>query len=138
MPTEINREVTTETSTPQTNQVSQTVSSTQMPTSSEVKDASANKGNAWIWYVVGVISVLIALRLIFKLFGANEVGFTDLLYGITGPFVAPFLGIFPAPTVEGSYFETASLVAIIVYSIVGWIIARLIDVAARPANSDKL
>jgi len=138
MPTEINKEVTTETSTPQSSQVSQTVSSTQVPTGAERQEASANRGSAWIWYVVGVISVLIALRLIFKLFGANEVGFTDFLYAITGPFVAPFLGIFPAPTVEGSYFETASLVAIIVYAIIGWIIARLIDVAARPANSSQL
>jgi hypothetical protein len=138
MPTEVTKEVSTDTSGPGLSSARQTVSTTQTPTGSELLDASANRGNAWIWYIAGVIDLLIALRLIFKLFGAHPVGFADFLYRITAPFVAPFTGIFPAPTVEGSYFETAALVAIVVYAIIAWIIARLIDVAARPTNSDKL
>jgi hypothetical protein len=51
-----------------------------------------------IWYIVGAISVIIALRFVLLLLGANQAaGFTDLVYGISGIFVAPFVGIFGEP-----------------------------------------
>ncbi len=138
MPIEVEKEVTTKSSSPVANQVSQTSTVTKVPTGGEAKDAQADRGNAWIWYIVGIINLLLALRLVFLLLGARAVGFADLLYTVTTPLAAPFRGIFPSPVVDGAYFDTASLAAIIVYLLLGWGIARLIELAARPANSNKI
>lgn len=138
MPVKVEKEVTTTSSGPATDQVSQTSTATQVPTGGEVKEAQADRGNAWIWYVVGLIDLLLVLRLAFNLFGAQAVGFANLLYVITSPLVAPFRGIFPNPEVEGSYFDIASLAAIIAYILLGWVVSRLVDLATRPANSKKI
>lgn len=138
MPLEVQKEVTTTSGGPLSDQVSQTATTAQVSTNAEVKDAQSDRGNAWIWYIVGIINFLLLLGLVFKLLGARAVGFASFLYGITDVLVAPFRGIFPSPSVEGAYFDTATLVAIIVYSLVGWIVARMIDLATRPAISSKI
>ena len=73
-----------------------------------------------VWFVVGFINVILMLRIIFLLFNAQTSGFTGFLYNVTSPFVMPFLGIFPAPGQGNTYFDTAALVAIIIYSLVAW------------------
>lgn len=79
-----------------------------------------------VWYIAGVIIVLLALRLLLFLLGANrDSGFVDFIYNISAVFAAPFSGIFPAPTYGQFFFDTASLVAIVVYALVAWGIARL-------------
>lgn len=138
MPVEVEKEVTTTSNSPITDQVSQTATTTRVPTNAEQEDAESDRGNAWIWYIVGIINLLLVLRLAFHLFGARAVGFADLLYSISGIFVAPFRGIFANPSIEGSYFDMASLVAIIAYVLLGWLISRLVDLATRPAGSKKV
>ncbi len=138
MPVEIQKDVTTKSSTPVSDEVSQTSTVAEAPTRSEQQDAQSDRGNAWIWYIVGIIDALLLLRMIFHMFGANSVGFANLLYNVTGWLVAPFKGIFPSPVVSGSYFDTASLAAIIVYALIGWAVSRLIDLATRPSNSKKI
>lgn len=138
MPVNIEKEVTTTKSGPTSDQTSQTATVVQVPTGAETKDARADRGNAWIWYLVGIVDALLVLRLVFFMFGARAVGFADLLYSITDPLVAPFRGIFAAPKIDGAYFDTASIVAIIVYALLGWVVARLIDLATRPADSKKI
>jgi uncharacterized membrane protein len=83
-----------------------------------------------IWLVLGIFEVLLAFRFFLKLLGANpSSGFTEFIYGVSGPLSAPFRGIFSAPTTEGdittSVFETSTLVAIIVYAILAWGIVKL-------------
>ncbi len=134
----VEKEVTTKSSDPVADQVSHTSTVTQVPTNDETKDAQADRGNAWIWYIVGLVDLSLLLRFAFYLFGARAVGFADLLYSITNPLVAPFRGIFPNSQVVGSYFDTASLAAIVVYALLGWVVSRLIDLATRPANSQKI
>lgn len=138
MPVEVEKEVTTSSNSPISDQVSQTATTTRVPTNAEQEDAESDRGNAWIWYIVGIINLLLVLRLVFHLFGARAVGFADLLYSISGIFVAPFRGIFANPSIEGSYFDMASLVAIIAYVLLGWLISRLVDLATRPAGSKKV
>lgn len=138
MPINVEKEVTTTNTNSDAGQVKQVSTAAQVPTGAETKDARADRGNAWIWYLVGIVDVLLALRLAFYMFGARAVGFTDFLYSVTDPLVAPFRGIFPAPQVDGAYFDTASLVAIIAYALLGWVISRLIDLMTRPAGSKKI
>ena len=79
-----------------------------------------------VWYVAGVISTLLALRFILFMLGANQgSGFVDFIYGISSVFAAPFAGIFPAPTYGQFFFDTASLVAMVVYALIAWGIAKL-------------
>lgn len=95
-----------------------------------VRTATTNDGRVVaqriVWYIAGVIIVLLALRLLLFLLGANrDSGFVDFIYSISAVFAAPFSGIFPAPTYGQFFFDTASLVAIVVYALVAWGIARL-------------
>ncbi len=83
-----------------------------------------------VWFVVGFINVILVLRIIFLLLNAQPSGFSRFLYSVTSPFAMPFFGIFPAPGQGTSYFDTASLVAIIIYSLVAWGIVTLIRIMA--------
>lgn len=89
------------------------------------------KVNQIVWYIIGLINILIGLRFILLLLSARSAQFTNFIYNLSYPFVVPFLGIFPSPSVETSYFETASLVAIIVYIILGFIINGLLNIFSQ-------
>ena len=84
-----------------------------------------------IYYVLSVIEVILAFRLIFKLLGANpRNGFVSFLYTLTSVFVAPFNGIF-APFVTESaatafVVEPSTIIAMIVYAIIARGIINLI------------
>lgn len=138
MPVEVQKEVTTTSESPVADQVSQTSTTAKVATKAEIQDAHSDRDNAWIWYIVGIVDLLLVLGIVFKFLGAKSVGFASFLYSVTDLLAAPFRGIFPNPEIEGSYFDTAAFVAIIVYILVGWIIARLIDLATRPASSKKV
>jgi uncharacterized protein YggT (Ycf19 family) len=112
-------------------QVSQTTQ--QVASDAEMKAARADKKNQIVWYVLGLINILLLLRIVFLLLGAKDVGFASLLYVITEPFVSLFKGIFPAPTAGGAYFDTAAILAIVVLSLLAWGISALINVMNRPA-----
>lgn len=102
-----------------------------VPSEAAVDAAEANRINSIIWYIAGLVNTLLALRILFLLFGAANTGFTSLLYSITAPLVAPFRGIFTSPGVETGYFDTAALLAMIIYSLLAWGIASLIDISRR-------
>ena len=83
-----------------------------------------------IYAILGLLEGLLAFRLLFKLLGANpNSGFVNLIYSWSEPFVSPFYGIFPAATTEGvvtrSVFEPATLIAMLVYGLVAWLVVRL-------------
>ncbi len=78
------------------------------------------RGTQIVWYILGVIEVLLAFRFILKLLGANPAAsFTSFIYGITYIFATPFLSVFRITYVEGSIFEWTTILAMVVY----WIIA---------------
>lgn len=89
-----------------------------------------------IWFVTGLIEVVLAFRLVLRLFGANPAsGFVDFIYTVSGPFVAPFSGIFSSPTTEGdmtvSVFETGTIVALVVYALIAWGLVKLVNLNRR-------
>lgn len=78
------------------------------------------RGTQIVWYILSVLEILIAFRFVLKLLGANaSAGFTSFIYGITYPFVIPFLSVFKISRVEGSIFEWTTILAMFVY----WILA---------------
>jgi hypothetical protein len=80
-----------------------------------------------ILFVFGVIEVLIALRFVLRLLGANaEAGFVQLIYGVSGIFMTPFNSIFGTQHVAGATFEWSALVAMAIYALIAWGVVMLI------------
>jgi uncharacterized protein YggT (Ycf19 family) len=105
--------------------------------SDSVVDPAANKTATveWVskvvWFIVGLMAALLAIRFVLLAVGANEnAGFAKLIYGLTGWMVAPFAALFgsnltyPGAAGAGS-IEAASLVAIVVYALVGLLVTKL-------------
>jgi len=83
------------------------------------------------YVIVSLIEILLAMRLVFKLLGANsDNAFVKGIYNITHPLVKIFEGIFSRTTVSGSenisVFEPATLIAMVVLGIIAWILMMLI------------
>jgi YggT family protein len=79
-----------------------------------------------VYLVFGLIEGLIVIRFVLKALGANpSAGFAQFIYGITGPLVAPFYGLFGNPAAQGSVLEVHSIVALIVYALLAWVVVRL-------------
>lgn len=100
----------------------------------ETEGASPALSVAWIIYVLlGVVDALIAIRVILKALAANPgAPFTGFIYTVTNPLVWPFQGIFATRAASnGSVFEFSSLVAIVVYALLAWVIARLAAIPGR-------
>jgi hypothetical protein len=90
-----------------------------------------------IWYILGVIEVVLAFRIILKLLGANtESGFTNFIYAVSNPFALPFAGILG---VTGSVMilEWSTLVAMAVYAIVAYGIVALFQLV-KPTNPEEV
>ena len=89
-----------------------------------------------IWWVVGLIDILIAIRFLLKMFGANTTAaFVRFMYDLTWPLVAPFHGIFNTAQEGRSIFEPESLVAIGIYALIGWGIVSLIRLMSRSRST---
>jgi YggT family protein len=80
-----------------------------------------------IYLFFGVLEVLIAIRFLLRLFGANpNAPFTSAIAAITAPFIAPFVGVFGNVQASGSLFEPASILAIVIYALLAWLIAKMV------------
>jgi uncharacterized protein YggT (Ycf19 family) len=91
---------------------------------------------AVVWFVAGVVEIFIAARFLGKLFGASaHSAFVNFIYQVSSPIVAPFTGIFGDTGTRTNTFETASLVAIVVYAVIGWGIVVLIRIVTAPRGT---
>lgn len=97
-------------------------------------DATLYKATSLVWLLVGLLEIALILRLVLKLIGANPLApFTELVYGATGLFLWPFLGVVPALSRGPIVLELSTLIAMFVYFGVTfgliWIVQWLIDLA---------
>jgi len=85
-----------------------------------------------IWFFAGFIIVMLGLRVLLLALAANQGNFfVDFVYALGGFFSAPFAGIFGSPSYGQFFFDTASVVAIVVYALLAWGLAKLITLT-RP------
>ncbi|RYF29142.1 MAG: YggT family protein [Chloroflexi bacterium] len=86
-----------------------------------------------IYYIVGLISILLVLRIVLLLLAANQGnGFVDFVYAVSGFFAMPFYGIFNyTPAYGSSVLELSSIVAIFIYALVGWGLVKLLTIGSR-------
>ncbi len=100
------------------------------------------RGTQIVWYLLGILEILLAFRFILKLLGANAAaGFTSFIYGATYIFTAPFLSVFRMTQVSGSIFEWTTLLAMLVYWLIAFGIIRLLLIGktvSTPEAADKL
>jgi hypothetical protein len=95
------------------------------------------RGTQIVWYVLSLLEVLLALRFILKLMGANpQAGFTSFVYGLTWIFTAPFLAVFPISQVQGTIFEWTTLLAMLVYWMIAIAIIRLFLISKTVSTSE--
>ena len=81
----------------------------------------------------GTIMALLGLRFVLSLLGANPANaFANFIYSVSHPFVAPFFGLFNYRGELGVVrFEFETLIAILFWGFVTWIIVRLLTVGVR-------
>lgn len=100
------------------------------------------RGTQIVWYLFGLLEILLAFRFVLKLFGANPTaGFSSFIYAITYIFTAPFLTVFKISQVLGSIFEWTTLLAMFVYGLLAWGIVKLLVMSktvSRPEAAEKL
>jgi len=105
------------------------------------RDVAAERRQTWflvnriMWSIVGLLEILLGLRFMLKLIAANpDSGFAAFIYGITGPFIAPFAGLIGTPTSGGIILEVTTLIAMAIYALIFWGVAHVLQIVAdRPS-----
>jgi len=109
------------------------------------EDRNVSRANARYWvttvtyFILGVLEVILALRLLFRLLGANQDnGFISFLYGLSHVFVGAFNGIFNDQAIGTTHvFETSTVIAMLVYALIAWGIVSLGKVVFAPVTSGR-
>jgi hypothetical protein len=84
-----------------------------------------------VWWVAGILLILLAFRFVLALLGANPAnGFANFIYDTSHPFVSPFFGLFNYSVVDNGVgrFELYTLVAMAVYAVLAWGLASLFTI----------
>ena len=87
-----------------------------------------------IWYIVGLLVVLLAVRFILALLGANlDNSFAQFIYQLTDPLVAPFRGLLQIGQFQAGVvrLEIETILAALVYGLVGWGITAAVSLAEK-------
>jgi hypothetical protein len=84
-------------------------------------------GTQIVWYILGLIEVLLGLRFVLKLLGANPLAtFTDIIYSLSSLFVSPFVSVFRTSYPVGTAFEWTTLLAMFIYYLLAFGILKLL------------
>jgi uncharacterized protein YggT (Ycf19 family) len=87
-----------------------------------------------LYTVVGILDIILLVRLALRLLGANpDAPFSSLVYSLTSPFVAPFEGVFPDTQSRGSVLEVSTVLAILTYPLLAWIVVQFVKLTNRRA-----
>ncbi|MEO8395367.1 MAG: YggT family protein [Chloroflexota bacterium] len=89
-----------------------------------------------IWLLFGVLDALIILRVVLKFIAANPTNdFSNFIYSFTNIFLSPFNSLIASPVIGNGVFEISSLVALVVYTLLAWLIVRLFRLIFTPART---
>jgi hypothetical protein len=92
-----------------------------------------SKLSSAVWMIVAIVEILIGMRVLLRAIAANPANpFTAFIYGVTGGLLAPFFGITGSPAAGGAVLEVPSILAMIVYFLIGWLVVSAIWLAERP------
>lgn len=85
-----------------------------------------------VWLCLGIVNFILALRFIFLGAGASSGNaFASFIYTAGSALAAPFRGIIGTTSAgNGHPLEWADLVAIAIYSIAAWVVAKIVMISA--------
>lgn len=109
------------------------------------EDPNQRRLNLWsgltmtIYFLLGVVEVILGLRFLFRLLGAHESsGFVRFLYDMSFPLAHPFAGIFTDPFLGGnSVFEVSTLIAMLIYALLAWGLVALLRILFAPRRASR-
>ena len=85
------------------------------------------KASQLVWLLFGILEALLALRIGLKLIGANPASpVAAFLYGFTDLFLWPFAGLVGTPEAGGLVLELTTVIAMVVYALIAWVLERII------------
>lgn len=93
-----------------------------------------SRGVRVVWFLIGIIVTFLLVRFILALLGANlENPFASLIYSVTEPLVYSFRGLLQVSQFRAgvSRFELETLLAALVYVLIGWGIAAAIQLFSK-------
>lgn len=91
---------------------------------------SSFKTTQWIWLVLGIVEVIIGLRVVLMLIGANPGSpFAAFIYNLSAIILLPFAGLVGAPAAGGMVLELSSIIAMLVYALLAWGLERIVWVS---------
>ncbi|HSM55451.1 MAG TPA: YggT family protein [Candidatus Sulfomarinibacteraceae bacterium] len=103
------------------------------------REATLSRISGLIWLLTGVLEFGIGLRVLLKLMAANpNAPFVNLVYSVTDLFLWPFLGLTVTPQANGMVLEFSSIIAMVVYAVLAWIVVRLLWLIASPSRSRRV
>ena len=81
-----------------------------------------------VWYILGLIEILLVFRVLLKALGANSMAaFTGMIYSLTNPLVSPFKGILGVFVTGNSIVEWSTIIAGVVYLCIAWGVIYLMN-----------
>jgi|GEM_PF-1933569 hypothetical protein len=81
----------------------------------------------YLWFALAVLEVLLALRFFLRILAANPFNtFVRAVFGVTHPLIEPFATAFTNPASRGHVLELTTLLAIVIYGLIGIAIIRLL------------
>ena len=90
-----------------------------------------------IWYILGLVEFLLAIRFLLKLVAANQTaGFTAFIYNLSYPLAAPFMRVLPTTVIQPVSVEWTTLLAMLAYWFLAWALARLFMIT-RPVSTPE-
>ncbi len=82
-----------------------------------------------IYFIAGVMEIFLLFRVVFKITGADATSsFVSFIYGVTNFFVAPYANFI---------LEPGTLIAMAVYALLAWGIAKIIAIALGRHQDNK-
>jgi|JRYG01.1.fsa_nt_gb uncharacterized protein YggT (Ycf19 family) len=87
-----------------------------------------------IWFLIGLLLALLALRVVLALLGADlNNAFASFIYGVTEIFVWPFRGLFNVGEFNAgsARLEVETLFAMFIYALIGWGLASAVRLASK-------
>ncbi len=100
------------------------------------RDEHVNRGVRVVWFITALVVTLLLMRVVLALLGANlDNQFANFIYVLTDPFVAGFRGLLQVSQFQAgvSRLEIETLVAALVYTLIGWGIASAVQLLSRKA-----
>ena len=94
------------------------------------RNLKVNRAVSSVYYLIGALEILLFLRILLRLARANPDNIlAQLVYGLSSLFVAPFTTLFTNPAADSlPVFDLPAFVAMPLYAILGWLVAKLIKV----------